>query len=90
MLAKSVKRFENFKHLKLRPMCQLKYRLSHHNYVIVVRSQTFCRHCVEYIKVDNCVKFHDHWSNNNKVMMGALMPLPPPPPLMKKAHVKQG
>ena len=31
-------------------------------------SQTFCYHCVEYIKLDTCAKFHDHRSNNNKVM----------------------
>ena len=30
----------------------------------------FCYHCVEYIKLDTCTKFHDHRSNNNKVMMG--------------------
>ena len=41
-----------------------------HNYVIVVMSQAFCYHCVEYIKLHACAKFHDHWSNNNKVIMG--------------------
>ena len=31
----------------------------------------FCCHCVEYIKLHHtCAKFHDHWSNNNKVMIG--------------------
>ena len=29
----------------------------------------FCYQCVEYIKLNNCAKFHDHRSNNNKVMM---------------------
>ena len=33
-------------------------------------SQFFCYHCVEYIKLDTCTKFHDHRSNKNKVMMG--------------------
>ena len=47
-------------------MCQLKYRLWRHNYVIVVMSQNFCYHCVEHIKVHTFAKFHDHWSNNNK------------------------
>ena len=69
---------------------QLKYRLWLDNDVIVVTSQTFCYHCVEYMKLDTCAKFHGHRSNNNNVMMGALMP-PPPPPITdgsKKAHVK--
>ena len=35
----------------------------------MVISQRFCYHCVEYIKLDTCVPFHDHQSNNNKVMM---------------------
>ena len=39
--------------------------------------------------LDTCPKFHDHRSNNNKVMMGALIA---PPPHMtdgsRKAHVK--
>ena len=39
-------------------------------------SQIFCYHCVEYMKLDNCAKFHDQRSNNNKVMMGE--PCPPP------------
>ena len=33
---------------------------------MVVTSQIFCYHCVEYIKLDTCA----HQSNNNKVMMG--------------------
>ena len=37
----------------------------------------FCYHCVEYIKLDICAKFHDHWSNNNKVMMGDYHAPPP-------------
>ena len=41
-------------------------------------SQIFCYHCVEYIKFDNCAKFHDHQSNN-KVMIGG--PSWPPPKL---------
>ena len=32
--------------------------------------QFFCYHCVEYIKLDICGTFHDHRSNNNKVMIG--------------------
>ena len=40
-------------------------------------SQIFLYHCVEYIKLDTCAKFHDHRSNNNKVMMGG--PHAPPP-----------
>ena len=31
----------------------------------------FCYHCIEYIKFDTCAKFHDHWSNNEKAIMGA-------------------
>ena len=88
--AKSVKGFESYEHLKFRPMHQLKYKLWRHNYVIVVTSQTFCDHCVEYIKLDTCAKFHDHQSNNNKVplspnwwlkkspcQIGLKMPKPP-------------
>ena len=56
----------------------LKYRLWRHNYVITVTSQTFSYHCVEYIKLDICAKFHDHRSNDNKVMM--VGPSCPPPP----------
>ena len=33
-------------------------------------SQTFCYYCVEFVKLDTCAKFHDHQSNNNKVMIG--------------------
>ena len=33
-------------------------------------SQTFCYHCVEYIKLETCAKFHDHWNDTNKVMKG--------------------
>ena len=40
-----------------------------HNDVTVVMSQFFGCHCVEYIKLDTCAKFHDHQSNNDKVMM---------------------
>ena len=40
-------------------------------------SQIFCYYCVEYNKLDIRAKFHDHRSNNNKVMMGSLMPPPP-------------
>ena len=67
--------WSQYEHLKFRPMHQLKYRLWRHNDVIVVMSRNFCYHCVEYIKLDTCAKFHDHQSNNNKVMIGgALMP----------------
>ena len=42
---------------------------------------------IEYIKLDTCAKFHDHWSNN-KVIMGALMPPPPrKTDSSEKAHV---
>ena len=34
-------------------------------------SSSFCYYCVEYIKLDICVKLCDHLS---KVMMGGLMP----------------
>ena len=35
-------------------------------------SQTFCYHCVKYTKLDTiCAKFHDHWTNNNKVIIEA-------------------
>ena len=44
--------------------------LLRHNYIIVVMSLTFCYHCVECIKLNTCTKFHDHWSNNKKVIMG--------------------
>ena len=37
----------------------------------------FCYSCVEYIKLDTFTKFHDHQSNNDKVMIGALMPPSP-------------
>ena len=37
-------------------------------------SQTFYHHCIEYITLVTCAKFYDHWSNNNNVTMGALMP----------------
>ena len=37
--AKSVIGFESYEHPKFRPMCQLKYRLLHHNDVIVVTLQ---------------------------------------------------
>ena len=77
--ATSVRGFGSYEHLKFRPMGRLKYRLWRHNDVIVVTSQIFCYHCVEYIKLDTCTKFYDHRSNNNKVMMRALMPPPPPP-----------
>ena len=40
--------------------------------------------------IDTYAKFHDHQSNNNKFMVGALMPLPCHDPQFKKAHVKQG
>ena len=39
-------------------------------YVIIVTSQFFCYYYVEHIKHYSCTKFHDQWSNNNKVMMG--------------------
>ena len=55
----------------------LKYILWRYNYVIVVTSQTFSYHCVEYINLDSCVKFHDHRNNNNKVMIRGGMPPPP-------------
>ena len=67
--AKSVRGFGSYEHLKFRPMHQLKYRLWRHNDVIAVTSQIFCYHCVEYIKLDACAKFHDHRSYNNIVMM---------------------
>ena len=75
--AKSVKGFGSYEHLKFRPICGLKCRLWRHNYVIVVTWQIFCYPSVEYIKLDTCVKFPDHRSNNNQVMMGILMPQPP-------------
>ena len=78
MWAKSVKGFLSYEHLKFRLTCQLKYRLWRHNYVIVVTSKLFCHHCVEVIKLDTYSKFHDHRSNNNKVMMGG--PHAPHPP----------
>ena len=53
-------------------MRQLKYRLWRHNYIIILTSQTFHYHCVEYSKLHRSAKFHDHRSNNNKVMMGDL------------------
>ena len=84
--AKSVRGFGSYEHLKFRPTCWLKYRLLRHNDVIVLASQTFCYHCVEYIKLDNCAKFYDHQSNNNKVMMGGHMP--PMTDDSEKAHVK--
>ena len=79
MSAKSVRGFGNYEHLKFRPMDRLKYRLLRHNDVIVVTSQIFCYHCVEYIKLDTCAKFHDQRSNNIKVMMGGGPHAPPPP-----------
>ena len=54
-----------------------KIQVRRHNDVIVVTSQCFCYHCVEYIKLDTCAKFHDHRSNNNKVMMGWALMAPP-------------
>ena len=77
----------SYKHLKFRSMRRLKYRLWRHNDIIVVTSQIFCYHCVEYIKLDTCAKFYDHRSNNHKVMIGG----PHGPPMTdgsKKAHVK--
>ena len=73
--------FGSYEHLKFRPICRLKYRLWRHNHVIVVTSQIFCYYCIEYIKLDTCAKFHDHRSNNHKVMM-------PMTDSSKKAHVK--
>ena len=75
---KSARGFGSYEHLKFRLMRRLKYSLWRHNDVIVVTSQLFCYHYVEYIKFDTCVKFHDHQSSNNKVMMGG--PSCPPPP----------
>ena len=48
-------------------------------------SQALSYHCVEYIKLDVCAKFHDHWSNNNKVIMRT-----PMADSLKKADVKWG
>ena len=42
-----------------------------------VKGQVMMFHCVEYIKLDTCVIFHDHRINNSKVMMGG--PHAPPP-----------
>ena len=39
----------------------------------------FGYHCVECIKLDTCAKFHDHRSNNNKVIMGGGPSCSPPP-----------
>ena len=39
--AKSVKGFGSYEHLKFRPMC--------HIYAIMVTSQTFYYHCVEFV-----------------------------------------
>ena len=52
-------------------------------------SQFFCYHCVEYVKLDTCAKFHDEQRNNNKVMMGGLSCPPPPPPLMTDGSKKK-
>ena len=76
--AKSVRRFGSYEHLKFRPMIWLKYRLWRHNDVIVVMSQFFVNNCVEYIKLDACAKFHDHWSNKRQSYDWA--PYAPPPP----------
>ena len=73
---KSLKEFGSYKHLKFGLKHWLKYRLWCHTYVIAVMSQTFCYHCIEYIKFDTCANFHYHWNNNRKVIMGALMPPP--------------
>ena len=67
MSVKRVKRFGSYEYSKFRPMHQLKYRLWRHNYVIVVTSRPFCYHCVEYIKLDICAKFCDHWSDSTKL-----------------------
>ena len=45
-----------------------KIQVMAHTYVIVATSQTFCYQCIEYIKLDTCAKFHDHQSDNYKVM----------------------
>ena len=74
---KSIRGFGSYEHLKFRPMRRLKYRLWRHNDVTVVTSQIFCYNSVEYIKLDTCVKFHDHRSNNNKVMKGGPHSTPP-------------
>ena len=64
-----MKGFGSYEHLKFRPTPRLKYG----------RHKLFCYHCVEYIKLDICVKFHDHRSNNNNVMMGGGGLCPPSP-----------
>ena len=69
-----VNRFGSYEHLKFRPTHLLKYRLWRHNYLIVMTSQFFCYHCVEYIKLDTCVKFLDHRSNNKVIMGGEIPP----------------
>ena len=83
---KSLEEFGSYKHLKFGLKHWLKYRLWCHTYVIAVMSQTFCYHCIEYIKFDTCANFHDHWNNNRKVIMGALMA--PPSVLMNPPDVR--
>ena len=75
-----ISEFGSYEHLKFRSMRRLKYRPLRHNHVIVVTSPIFCYHCIEYIKLDTCVKFHDYRSNNNKAMMGGGGGLMPPSP----------
>ena len=77
--AKSVRGFGSYEHLKFRPMRRLKYRLSRHNDVIVVTSQILLLPLCRIRQLDTCAKFHDHRSNNSKVMMGGPHALMPPP-----------
>ena len=55
---------------------KIQVMMSYCKYVIVMMSQTFlipmCR--IQYIKLYTSAKFHDHWSNKNKFMMGDIMP----------------
>ena len=67
-----MKGFESYKHLKFKPMCQLKYNNGDVTNVLI----PLCRICVEYIKLDTCAKFDDHQRNKNNVMIegeGVLM-----------------
>ena len=49
-------------------------------------SQTCFLPLCRIIKLYTCAKFHDHRSNNNKVMMGGLSCPPPPPPPHTHTH----
>ena len=61
----------------------------------LINTNTFSYHFEEYVKLDTCSQFHDHWSNNNaliphplmtdgsqkeKCQIGLMPYCPPPPP----------